>query len=338
MVKAIINGGSVKVSSPEDGFITRLTRVDVSSDSSSVHGQYPWRLGQIKVDEGYEFPTSVFWWLTIWSTTGSIPTSQWLVGEHSNRRRSLENATMEWIVDDCWTQTYTNDHFGNNLNGSLDRLVEAVLAGKRVRVKIDLSSYVAEADNLFIKDGHVSAQILGQYTIMDAYEFPTSVSWVWTSVSTTGHIRIVDYEIGSPKRRGANYGGEHMTWFVESRPWSRVLTTSSAGIATQGSKANLINTLKRGYSLRLVVCEEEDSVSVIEADNILIQNSEVSVQPIRCIADENGKVTIPMNPPVYWRFIMTSTDGNQRVVLWKAGEHSSLPATTEKYQVDWIVG
>lgn len=29
----------------------------------------------------------------------------------------------------------------------------------------------------------------------------------------------------------------------------------------------------------------------------------------------------------YWRFTLTSTDGNQRTVWWKAGEPSSLPAT-----------
>lgn len=79
---------------------------------------------------------------------------------------------------------------------------------------------------------------------------------------------------------------ESITWFVESRPWSKVLTTSSSGIATYGSEANLISSLQRGYLLRLVVYEE-DSYSIIEADNISIPSSEVAVQSVRYISDEN---------------------------------------------------
>lgn len=79
---------------------------------------------------------------------------------------------MEWIVDDSWTQTYTNDYVGNNLNGSLN-LVEAVLAGK-----IDLESYVAEANNLYKKDGHVNAKYLGQYSKTRAYDFPALLHMV----------------------------------------------------------------------------------------------------------------------------------------------------------------
>lgn len=337
LVNAVNNGASVKVLSPENGFMTKFTTMEVSN-SSDVHGQYPWRLGQIKIGDEYEFPTRVFWLLTIWSTTGTIPTSQWYVGQHIKRDTFQDFGSMMWLVDDCWTQVYSHDTFGRGINGSLDLLVESVLAGKRVRVKIN--SYITEADNLYVRNGQVSAQLLGQFSKTSAYNFPTNVYWIWQIASTTGDVETVRYDIGSTINRSSSNDKESITWFVESRPWSKVLTTSSSGIATYGSKANLNTSLQRGSPLRLVVHEEENSYSIIEADNIAIQNSEVAVQSIRYISDENGSGRIPrqFKSPAYWRFTLTSTNGNQRVAWWKVGEHSSLPATIENYQVDWIVG
>ena len=338
LLNAVNNGASVKVLKPETGFMTSLTTVEVSSDSLDVHGQYPWRLGQIKLGEEFDFPTRVFWLLTTWSTTGTIPTSQWYVGQHISLNTFQDFGSMEWLVDDCWTQVYSHDTFGRGIYGSLDLLVESVLAGKRVRVKIN--SYITEADNLYVRNGQVSAQLLGQYSKNAAYEFPTDVYWVWQIASTTGDVETVRYNIGSTVNKMTSNDKESITWFVESRPWSKVLTTSSSGIATYGSKANLISSLQRGYLLRLVVYEEEDSYSIIEADNISIPSSEVAVQSVRYISDENGSGWIPrrFKSPAYWKFTLTSTNGNQQAAWWKVGEHSSLPATIEIFQVDWIVG
>lgn len=74
---------------------------------------------------------------------------------------------FQWSGDDCWTQAYSNDYSGREINGSLDQLVQADLAGKRVRVQID--SYIMDTDTLYIRNGHVSAQLLGQLTKIDSY-------------------------------------------------------------------------------------------------------------------------------------------------------------------------
>lgn len=142
------------------------------------------------------------------------------------------------------------------------------------------------------------------------------------------------------KHRLSWTGKEPISWFVESRPLSKILTTSCSVMATYGSKTELITFLQRGSPLRLVVYEGDNSYSIIEADNTAIQKSEVAVQSIRYISDENGSGGIQrrFNSPAYWRFTLTSTNGNQRTTWWKVGEHSSLPATIENYQVDWIVG
>lgn len=57
---------------------------------------------------------------------------------------------MKWLVDDCWTQAYSNEHSGHGIKGSLDLFIHAVIEGKQVRVKID--SYIIGANNLYIRN------------------------------------------------------------------------------------------------------------------------------------------------------------------------------------------
>lgn len=96
--------------------------------------------------------------------------------------------------------------------------------------------------------------------------------------------------------------------------------------------------MQTGSPLCLVVNETSDSYSIIEADNIAIENSEVAAEVIRYISDENGSAEIPgrFKSPAYWGFTLTSTDGKKRATWWKVGEHSSLSATIWNYQVNWI--
>lgn len=121
------------------------------------------------------------------------------------------------------------------------------------------------------------------------------------------------YDVGSNNHRVKLVNKKKITWFVESWSWYVVLSTSGTGTATFGSKAGLITVLQTVSPLRLVVHEAADSYSIIEADNIAIENSEVAAQSIRYISDENGSAGIQrrFKSPVYKRFTLTSTDGNQ---------------------------
>lgn len=65
-----------------------------------------------------------------------------------------------------------------------------------------------------------------------------------------------------------------------------MLSTSGTGSFTRGSKASLITALQTGSPLRLVVHEPTDSYSIIEADNIAIENSEFAAEVIRYISDK----------------------------------------------------
>lgn len=131
---------------------------------------------------------------------GKYRWSEWYVGEHTQRTSSRANIPMEWHVDDFWTHAYSNDYSEHKIKGSLQLLLQTVLCGKRVRVQID--SYVIDADNLNIRNGHVSAQLLGQLSKLNLYDFSTNVNWVWKIASTTGDVETMRYSIGSTENKG----------------------------------------------------------------------------------------------------------------------------------------
>lgn len=171
-------------------------------------------------------------------------------------------------------------------------------------MQVQIDSYIIDADNPSIRNRHVSAQLLGQLSKLSLYDFSTNVYWVWQIASTTGDVETMRYTIGSTENKGHSTDKKSITWFVESRSWSKVLSTSKTGSVTRGSKASLITALQTGSPLRLVVHETTDSYSIIEADNIAIENSEVAAKVIRKISDENGIAEIPrrFKSPAYWQF------------------------------------
>lgn len=81
-----------------------------------------------------------------------------------------------------------------------------------MRVQID--SYIIDADNPNIRNGHVSAQLLGQLSKLSLYDFSTNVYWVWQIASTTGDVETVKYSIRSTKNIGYSTDKKSITWFV----------------------------------------------------------------------------------------------------------------------------
>lgn len=116
--------------------------------------------------------------------------------------------------------------------------------------------------------------------------------------STRGDVETVRYSIGTTENKGHSTDKKSITWFVESKSWSKVLFTSGTGSVARGSNTSLITALQTGSPLRLVVHETTDTI--IEADNI----AEVAAKVIRKISDENGSVEIPrrFKSPAYWQF------------------------------------
>lgn len=126
-------------------------------------------------------------------------------------------------------------------------------------MRVQIYSYIIEEDNLNIRNGHVSTQALGQLSKLSLYEFCMNVNLTWQIASTTGDVEIMRYSIGSTENKGHSTDKTSITWFVESKSWSKVLSTSGTGSVASGSKASLITALQTGSLLRVVVHDTTDS-------------------------------------------------------------------------------
>ena len=126
---------------------------------------------------------------TIYSSKNTIEISNWDLTTHRNCGFSKENVTVDWFSDTHWTQVYAHSKAGSPLCGSLDELLSAVRNGRRIRFQLpDSSIYTTEANNMYIRHGHVTAQALKLVGPKGSNRFDKKGMWEWLMVSTTGII------------------------------------------------------------------------------------------------------------------------------------------------------
>ena len=108
-----------------------------------------------------QFQSNVYWWFCVVTTRGLRDMSRWTVGIHQSRGHNQDTVANEWFVDECWKEVFTHDSKGTSLSGSRQALTSALVSGHRVYFQItQWNYYTAEADNLSLRNSHVTAQAL----------------------------------------------------------------------------------------------------------------------------------------------------------------------------------
>lgn len=126
-----------------------------------------------------------------------------------------------------------------------------MLSGHRVRFQIPaLNYYTAEADNLYVRNGHVTAQALKRVHSTKGLQ---GASWFWLMVSTTGTVRITKYNVGENKRRGDSTRRLKVKWFVDTRPWEQSLSNDRFGHVLNGNRSSLVQAVRAGAYVRCVI-------------------------------------------------------------------------------------
>ena len=263
-------------------------------------------------------------------------------------RRRLDTATFEpevrrqaaisWLVDDCWTLALVHDGAGQMVRGSLDCLRDAVRKGHRVRVRLPgLHDNVAEADGVLVKNGVVSAYFLslvsGDNDTLPNISSDHPTHGVWMTVSTSGTVRMRWQKLGSDESgRKMRQVFDEVMWFIDTRPWTLVLSVDARGTVTHGRKVALAEAIKSGASVRFF------DWGFLGADNLALNGNDVSVQ--------NNNVLnlrqLPMNDfefvnNPYWLFNIVTTKGTRAESRWIYGRHQSRGQTIENHPVDWFV-
>lgn len=333
---AISSGSDLRVVSEEYGYVTRLDHAIFSKRKNIVGAESVWSVSQQSVDDHAEFAGDAFWWFTLWSSKGTVNMARWKVGEHTSLGNSKVPFQMNWYTDACWQLAYSHDGNGKSKDGSLDLLKAGILSGHRVRVVI--GPYVIEADNLLIRDGHVSAQLLGHVSKKDVDTFHNDTYWFWQHVATTGEVETIRPMIGDTENKGSSGGRHSIKWFIDTRLWKRAFVYN-VDPQIKSSKTELLESIIDGSSVRIVIKENENNIMSVRADNLGLNTnkSEVAAQSIRNIGHFHpaGSVrefhTVP-----YWEFTTVVTTGDLIKTRWSTGTYEFRGDESIKVEMEWF--
>ena len=278
-----------------------------------------------------------YWRFRIVTTNGTRDTSSWAVGTHRSRGHKNDKASCEWFEDPCWKQVYAHDGSGKRSDGSLEELVSAIRSGSRVRLQLPSGDhFTTEADNLSIRNGHVTAQALNYVSKVSIGKFQDNAYWLWLMVSTTGAVRATRYNVGSHKHRGDSLEHQHVRWFIESRPWTLALSHDEYGNIIAGSKEKLLHAVREGGAVR---CVENNGNYAFSTQNLEIHEKDIAAQSLnhvsmRAVADNPHEMEI--QPNAYWWFTIVDSTGRRDMSRWNVGEHVSRGHTSDRLGLQWF--
>ena len=288
-----------------------------------------------------QFQSNAYWWFTVVTTRGLRDMSRWTVGIHQSRGHTQDTVAIEWFTDGCWKEVFLHDGSGKRLSGSRQALTSALLSGNRVRFQIpEWNYYTAEADNLSVRNGHVTAQALKHVSKAGLTGFQNDAYWYWLMVSTTGTVRATRYNVGEHKHRGDSTNKLKVKWFVDTRPWEQVLSSDPSGNVVSGSRSNLVQAVRGGADVRCVQGNEVQGYAY-KAQNLAVSpdGNHVSAQTLNHVSMQSAPNPneVMIQPNAYWWFTIVSTTGLREVSRWTVGEHVDRGHTSDKVGQRWFV-
>lgn len=318
-----------------------IQNVAINSQLKFLSGQNVDHISSSLVNNSKQFQSNAYWWFTMVTSDGLRDMSRWTVGIHQSRGHSKDKVAIEWFTDGCWEEVFSHDANGRELSGSRKLLTSAVLSGHRVRFQIPTwRHYTAEADNLSIRNGHVTAQALKHVSKKSLAEFQNDAYWYWLMVSTTGSVRATRYNVGEHKHRSNSLNKVEVKWFIDTRPWKKVLANDKSGNVLSGNQSILVQAVKAGADVR---CVQGDEITgyAYKAQNLAVSpdGKHVSAQALSHVsmtaAPNPNEVMI--QPNAYWWFTIVATTGFRDMSRWSVGAHVSRGHTNDKVGHEWFV-
>lgn len=311
---------------------------NIAFDETKVAGQFLDHVSKTSSGKNIAFQNNAYWWFTMISTSGKRDMSRWSVGSHTDRGHTSDKIGTEWYQDPCWKLVYSHDKSGHSTQGSLKALISAIQSGKRIRIQFPtLSYYTAEADNLSILKGHVTAQALKHVSKASIETFQDNAYWWWLMASTTGTVRATRYNVGSHVHRGASKDKWAINWFADTRPWKEAFVHNSAGHGIRGSKSNVVDAVRRGASVRLV---QENDAYAFPAQNLAINGADVAAGTLNSVSmrtASDSQYEKEIQPNAYWWFTIVTTTGERDMSRWTVGEHKSRGHTNDRVGLKWFI-
>ena len=300
----------------------------------------------------FEQPYS-FWLSQQMTPAGHIRTTRTKMDVFSGTSTLDSDEKFDWFADTCWRLVYSHGNSGHRIEGSHSDLLVAIGSGHRVRVQVQLQDVItAEADVIRVRNNHVTTLLLRLVTD-DGTEAPTTVNITsddqtyrtWLMVSTTGEVRIrrIRMDCGLPARHVDEVVSSDVHWFVDTRPWMRVLSVNAIGNATDATgnatdASELASVVRKGAAVRHLVTGSDDDTELLSArylhvlgDVVVAENSlGVCTLPVT-----DGGFAFCQNPS--WRFTSVTSEGDYAEDDWACCGHQRLGSMSTRRAVDWFV-
>ena len=289
----------------------------------------------------YRFQINGYWRFSVVTTDGLRDLSLWTVGAHRSRGHTQDTVATDWFADSCWEEVFSHDANGQQMYGSRHKLTSALMSGHRVRFQIPAwNYYTAEADNLSVRNGHVTAQALKHVSKKGLTGFQNDAYWFWLMVSTTGTVRATRYNVGEHKRRGDSTYKLKVKWFADTRHWTHVLSNDKSGNVLSGSRSTLVQAVRAGADVRCVQGHRVHGYAY-KAQNLAVSpdGNHVATQTVNqvSIKPAPNRSEMMIQPNAYWWFTIVSTTGLREMSRWTVGAHQDRGHTADKVGQKWFV-
>ncbi|KAJ7385241.1 hypothetical protein OS493_016309 [Desmophyllum pertusum] len=363
---AVLSGARVRV--------VLGTSYSTEADNVNVQGSHVFAqlLQHVSKASWDKFQDNAYWWWAIVSTDGVMYMTRYNVGSHTHRGTNSGKTSIKWYVQTSRfipKPTYSHLANGNKVQGSLNDLESRVQNGQDIRCVMEKYSfplqnvamnskgsefvtgqtldhipewnyYTAEADNLSVRNGHVTAQALKHVSKNGLTGFQNDAYWYWLMVSTTGTVRATRYNVGEHKHRGDSTNNQKVKWFVDTRPWEQVLSNDKSGNVLGGCQHALVQAVKAGTDVRCVQGNEVQGYAY-KAQNLAVSpdGNHVAAQSLSHVsmtsAPNQKEVMIQSN--AYWWFTIVSSTGLREMSRWTVGKHVDRGHTSDKVGQKWFV-
>lgn len=218
LVSAVLGGHRVRI--VRGGYSIEADQINVRA--GHVNAQVLSHVSKLSITS---FQENVYWYWQELSTTGSVRTVRYNVGENTNRGNTIAAEEMSWYIDTRkWRKVYGTDLQGFLTFGNKVELANAVREGAEVRYRLYVKdrpneAIVMQADNLAVNsDGNVGAMHVRSVSAANIgsseVEFQANPYWWFTIVSTTGRVDMSRWTVGEHVDRGHSDEIMGVDWFV----------------------------------------------------------------------------------------------------------------------------
>ena len=334
LMTSIKAGADIRCFSPNSAFPIQ----SLEMTKSLVSGQ---NVDHVSVDSrniDLVFQNNAYWWFTLHSTLGTRDMSRWTVGEHTSRGHTQSQVNIDWFADPCWKLVFAHDKRGVAKSGSRADLVTAIRNGARVRVQIP-SYRTAEADNLSIRNGHVTAQLLKRLSERNLTRIADDTSWYWQMISTTGKVMTTLYKVGEHQHVSTTSSYQEIRWFIDTKPWTLIYSHDAQGRSLQGSERDVVRAVQSGAAIRGHYASSPNDSYAFSFQNLRIHGDHVSGQHLNHVSVKNSPTSqyeMQLQPNAYWWFVIFTTQGRMEMSRWSVGEHTSRGHNVITMGVKWF--